>query len=97
MAKCPHCHAKQSYSRLVFLRGSKTLPCEQCGTSLRLNKLRTFPYLVIVTFVAATLGMTMVISKDYVTTIVPLIIWVLISLAAYPFLLSRLVANDEQK
>lgn len=78
------------------MRGSKTLPCEQCGTSLRPNKLKIFPYLVIVTFVAATLGMTMVISKDYVTTIVLLIIWILISVAAYPLVLSLLVANDEQ-
>ena len=96
MAKCPRCRAKQAYSRLLFLRGNKTLVCEQCGTSLRLNKLKLFPYLLIVTFVAAILGMAMVISKDYVTTIVLLVIWILTSLAVYPLVLSLVFANDEQ-
>lgn len=96
MAKCPSCRTEQDYARLLFLRGNQTLACKKCGTSLRLNKLKLFPYLLVVVLGAMILGMTMVLSKDYVTTIVLLIIWILMSLAVYPLVLSLLIANDEQ-
>ncbi len=63
---------------------------------MRLNKLKLLPYSLIVTLVAAILGMTMVISKDYITTVVLLAIWILIAVAVYPLVLSLSVANDER-
>ena len=88
MAKCPRCRAKQDYLSLLFLGGSKTLVCEQCGASLRLNKWRLLPFALVVNAVAAFIGLTMMVSKAYMSMLIVLCIWILISLAAYPLVVS---------
>ena len=96
MAKCPRCRAKQDYMTLFFLSGSKTLVCKQCGASLRLNKLRLVPFALLVSIVAMIIGMTMVVTSVYLDWLVVLGIWILISLAAYPLVISLVLSSDKQ-
>lgn len=95
MARCPRCRTKQDYLKLFFLGGSKTLACKQCGASLRLNKLRLLPFAIIVNTVAALIGLAMVLSGVYLDLLIVLCIWILISLAAYPLIVSLLLSNDK--
>src|SRR6266852_1292818 len=88
MAKCTRCRAKQDYLSLLFLGGSKTLVCKQCGASLRLNKWRLLPFALVVNAVAAFIGLTMMVSKAYMAMLIVLCIWILISLAVYPLVVS---------
>jgi uncharacterized protein (DUF983 family) len=81
---------------LLFLGGSKTLACKQCGTSLRLNRLRLLPFALVVNTGAAIIGLTMVKTKAYVAGLIVLGIWILISLAAYPLVVSLVVSSDKQ-
>src|SRR2546421_4181825 len=96
MARCPRCRAKQEYLSLLFLSGSKALVCKQCGASLHLNKWRLLPFALVVNAVAAFIGLTMIVSKAYMTMLIVLCIWILISLAAYPLVVSVRVSSDPQ-
>jgi len=55
---------------------------------LRLNKWRLLPFALVVNAVAAFIGLTMVVSKAYMAMLIVLCIWILISLAAYPLVVS---------
>jgi uncharacterized protein (DUF983 family) len=88
MAKCPRCHTKQDYRALLFLYGNKTLACKKCGALLRVNKLRLFPYALLVGLVSIIMGLTMTASGDYLKWIVIFSIWLVISIAIYPLAVS---------
>ena len=96
MARCPRCRAKQDYLTLLFLGGNGTLVCKQCGASLRLNRWRLLPFAIVVNTVAAFIGLTMILSKAYVAMLIVLCIWLLISLAAYPLVVSVRVPSDQR-
>jgi len=96
MARCPRCRAKQDYLTLLFLGGKKTVTCKQCGVSLRLNKWRLVPFAAVVNIVAAFIGLTMVVSGAYLDWLIVLSIWILISLAAYPLVVSVIVSSDQK-
>ncbi len=96
MAQCPRCRAEQDYLTLLFLGGNKTLACKQCGASLRLNRWRLLPFALVVNTVAAIIGLTMVMSKAYVGGLIVLCFWILISLVAYPLVVSLVVSSDKQ-
>jgi uncharacterized protein (DUF983 family) len=96
MAKCPRCRTRQGYVALLFLGGNKTLVCKQCGASLRLNKWRLLPFALVVNTVAAFIGMTMILSKAYIAMLIVLCIWLLISLAVYPLVVSVRASNGQQ-
>ena len=95
MAKCPVCHAKQNYRKVLFSGSRKTLVCGQCGTSLRLNKRKLVPFFLLVNTVAVLLGFAMMQSRLYVDFLAILAIWIGISLGVYPLVVS-LVASSER-
>jgi CXXC-20-CXXC protein len=96
MARCPNCRAKQDYGALLFASSRKAFVCKQCGTSLRVSKLRLVPYLLIVNFVAVILGLAMVLSREYATMLVVLLVWILVAWAVYPVVIGFSGPANEQ-
>jgi uncharacterized protein (DUF983 family) len=96
MAECPRCRARQHYVSLFFLGGSKKLACRQCGASLRLDKWALLPFAIVVSTVAAFIGLTMIISKAYMAMLIVLCIWILVSLVVYPLVVSVGVSSDQK-
>ena len=96
MAKCPRCHTKQDYMALLFLYGDKTLACKKCGALLRVNKLRLLPYAILVSLVSVIAGLTMMVSGDYLRWVIVFLVWVVISMAPFPFALTLNLSISNQ-
>lgn len=94
MAKCPRCHASQSYSRSFLASGSKAFPCEQCGASLRAEETRLVPYVLAICSVAIIIAASMMIAGRYLTGIVLLLAWTGLALAVYPLVLTLSAADQ---
>jgi CXXC-20-CXXC protein len=97
MAQCPRCHAKQDYRALLFLYGNKTLTCKKCGALLRVNRLRYAPFAILINLVAIIIGLTMMVSGDYLRWAIILLIWLVISMAVFPLALTLRLSIDEDK
>ena len=97
MAQCPRCHAKQDYKALLFLYGDKTLACKKCGALLHVNKLRYVPFAILINLVAIIIGLTMMVSGDYLRWTFILLIWLVISMAVFPLALTLRLSMDQDK
>jgi len=89
MPTCPLCRTNRNYAALLFLRESGTLDCKQCGIFLRakVEEKRLLRYALVTGAVAALLAFTVVLSRNFSTTISLLLAWTLMSWSAYPLVL----------
>ncbi len=97
MTQCPHCYTKQDYVALLFLYGNKTLACKKCRALLRPNKLRLFPYAILVSLVSIIMGLTMTATGDYLKWGVIFLVWLVIVMAIYPLALTLELSTDQDK
>ena len=93
LRKCPRCFARQDYKALLLPIKLEALFCKQCGVPLRVRKAWLFPYVLVVNFVASMLGLSMMLSGQYLTSIALVLAWLAIAVAVYP-LVVVLAAGD---
>jgi uncharacterized protein (DUF983 family) len=91
--QCPRCRTKQDYAALFFPLTRKTLSCKNCAAPLRVRKAWLFPYVLVINFVASILGLSRMMSGEYLMSIGLVALWLAISFAVYP-LVVVLAASD---
>jgi uncharacterized protein (DUF983 family) len=84
LRKCPRCLITQDYKALLLQVRLEPLSCKQCGVSLRVRKAWLFPYVVVINFVASMLGLSMMLSGQYLTSVALVLAWLALSVAVYP-------------
>ena len=82
--KCPRCFTTQDYKALLLPLKLEALFCKQCAVPLRVRKAWLFPYVLVVNFVASILGLSMMLSGQYLTSVFLVLAWLAISVAVYP-------------
>ena len=94
MGTCPRCQSRQRYFALLLSGEGSTIACADCGAPLRVlaSQDRRGPYMLTVGLVAVLLCLSVTLSQDFITTVGLLLLWTVISLAAYPLVL---VVRDE--
>ena len=93
--KCPRCFTRQDYKALLLPIKLEALSCKHCAVPLRVRKAWLFPYVLVVNFVASILGLSMMLSGQYLTSIALVLAWLGLSLAVYP-LVVVLAAGDQK-
>ena len=94
LRKCPRCFTRQDYKALLLPIKLETLSCKHCAVPLRVRKAWLFPYVLVINFVASILGLSMMLSGQYLTSIALVLAWLALSVAVYP-LVVVLAASDQ--